>query len=55
MVKELLIANICAMLFAITSGVLAFYGKDGWGWFLIAAIMCCHTLKYKKDKTGKDA
>lgn len=31
------LAPVACFVFA---GILCFYGKDGWGWFLIAGVVC---------------
>lgn len=41
----------------IGAGVLAFHGKDGWGWFLIVGLLLAATStkeKKKKPETGAE-
>lgn len=50
----LLIANISAMIATVFAGQLAYDGKDGWGWFLFAAIVLSTTLKYEQSQSHKE-
>ena len=37
----LFIHNIPATLCAVAAGVLAYNGRDGWGWFLVVTALTC--------------
>lgn len=43
-----LAANLPSIAFALWAGVLCYDGKEGWGWFLCAAIICVHS--WSEDK-----
>lgn len=49
MKTELLVlfGNIASITCAIAAGMLAYSGKDGWGWFLCAACVLCATVEIK--------
>lgn len=45
---------LCAAILSIAAGVLAFYGRDGWGWFLFIAIwLGAITASSKSDGSSK--
>lgn len=44
-----LLAGISSVLF-ISAGILAYQGKDGWGWFLFAGILLIGSLPYKEEE-----
>lgn len=49
-IARLLVSAICATI----AGCLAFQGKDGWGWFLIATIwMGAITVSSKSDGSAE--
>lgn len=33
----------------IIAGIMAYYSKDGWGWFLLITVLTAHAIKHKKD------
>lgn len=39
----LFVHNILAILCAIAAGILAYNGIEGWGWFLVVAVLTCAT------------
>lgn len=51
--KDILIilaTNISAMLATAFAGLLAYEGKDGWGWFLFVAILLTARFTYKQSE-----
>lgn len=40
----LLIVNLSALACVAIAAFLAFYDVTGWGWFLVPAILLCHTM-----------
>jgi len=46
---ELLKANVPAIIFGLLAAILAFQNVDGWGWFLVPAILLMHTIRTKKE------
>jgi hypothetical protein len=50
--RRILIVAICALVplaFVSVAGLLAFHGRDGWGWFLIAAALVAGSTHVKVD------
>lgn len=43
--------NLAALACFIIGGILAFHGKDGWGWFLLIGLMCAGSVTFKGTKT----
>lgn len=47
--KQTIVKNICSFVCAIIAGILAFYGKDGWGWFIfLAIVISCTEIKFEE-------
>jgi hypothetical protein len=51
MITEFVIGNFISFISIIVAGFLAFNNKDGWGWFLLIAILTFHTYTHKKKDT----
>jgi hypothetical protein len=49
----LFLANLGSLFCVLISGFLAYDGKDGWGWFLFAAI-CLSVSSYRTKKTDDE-
>lgn len=47
-----LLANTPSIILAVSSGVLAFNGKDGWGWFIFGAFLCTVSVKTNKKEAS---
>lgn len=47
-------SNIFSVSCAISAGVLAYRGIDGWGWFLLAGVACYTTLRPSESKGDSD-
>lgn len=44
-----LVANLASILCAAAAALLAYSGRDGWGWFLLVAVlMTTSSIKYGK-------
>jgi hypothetical protein len=40
-----IVANITSMLCVVAAAKLALDGVEGWGWFLLVALMACQSLE----------
>jgi hypothetical protein len=44
-----LVGNAVSIICAIASSLLAFHGKDGWGWFLVVSVLVFTTYGYRTE------
>lgn len=49
----LLLVNLPSIILSLIAGALAYRGIEGWGWFLLVAVILGHTLK-SRDKDDDD-
>lgn len=45
--------NLVALACLIIAGILAFKGRDGWGWFLFVGLVCASSIEFfpKREKS----
>ena len=49
--KQTIVKNTCSFVCVIIAGILAFYGKDGWGWFIfLAIVISCIEIDFKDEE-----
>ncbi|MBB5762142.1 hypothetical protein HNR01_001762 [Methylorubrum rhodesianum] len=46
-------ANLPSLAFVIAAGLIAWHGQDGWGWFILGAILTHCSVRWKTDD-GED-
>lgn len=49
-----LAANLPSLAFVVAAGLIAWHGQDGWGWFILGAILTHSSLRWKSDDDEDD-